>query len=163
MVCMRVALHENDGNYENDEDDEDNSDSYKQGVECWISGNHGHDTNHRNPGCKPCVPLTTGLEIPDKGYTCATEHLPKRAGGGVRRTGSCHHDFMKVCIEWVRMKQGGVASFQVQERTQRKGPSDEAMDQSFTRTHHLHRFHFIASSSQTPLKATLPVGVPQVN
>ena len=27
IVCMRVALHENDGNHQNDED---NSDSYKQ-------------------------------------------------------------------------------------------------------------------------------------
>ena len=42
---MRVAFHENDGNHENDENDEDNSDSYKQGVECWIRGNHG---NHGN-------------------------------------------------------------------------------------------------------------------
>ena len=50
------------------ENDEDNSDSYKQGVECWIRGNHGNhenDENHENPGCKPRVPQTTGLEIPD--------------------------------------------------------------------------------------------------
>ena len=56
MVCARVAFHENDGNHENDENDEDNSDSYKQGVECWIRGNHGNhenDENHGNPGCKP--------------------------------------------------------------------------------------------------------------
>ena len=68
MVCMRVAFHENDGNHENDENDEDNSDSYKQGVECWIRGNHGNhgnDENHGNPGCKPQVPQTTGLEIPE--------------------------------------------------------------------------------------------------
>ena len=38
MVCLRVAFHENDGNHENDKNDEDNSDSYKQGVECWIRG-----------------------------------------------------------------------------------------------------------------------------
>ena len=65
---MQVAVHENDRNHENDEDDEDNSDSYKQGAECWISrnhGNHGNDKNHGNPGCKPRVPQTTGLEIPD--------------------------------------------------------------------------------------------------
>ena len=64
MVWVRVAFHENDGNHENDED---NSDSYKQGVECWIRGNHGNhenDENHGNPGCKPRVPQTTGLEIP---------------------------------------------------------------------------------------------------
>ena len=36
MVCVRVAFHENDGNHENDENDKDNSDSYEQGVECWI-------------------------------------------------------------------------------------------------------------------------------
>ena len=69
MVCVRVAFHENDGNHENDENDEDNSDSYKQGVECWIRGNHGNheiDENHGNPGCKPRVPQTTGLEIPEK-------------------------------------------------------------------------------------------------
>ena len=68
MVWVRVAFHENDGNHENDENDEDNSDSYKQGVECWIRGNHGNhenDENHENPGCKPRVPQTTGLEIPD--------------------------------------------------------------------------------------------------
>ena len=58
MVCVRVAFHENDGNHENDENDEDNSDSYKQGVECWIRGNHENhenDENHGNPGCKPRV------------------------------------------------------------------------------------------------------------
>ena len=67
MVCLRVIFHENDGNYENDENDEDNSDSYIQGAECWIRGNHGnheYDENHRNPGCKPQVPQTTGLETP---------------------------------------------------------------------------------------------------
>ena len=56
MVCVRVAFHENDGNHENDENDEGNSDSYKQGVECWIRRNHGNhenDENHGNPGCKP--------------------------------------------------------------------------------------------------------------
>ena len=68
MVCVRAAFHENDGNHENDENDEDNSDSYKQGVECWIRGNHGNhenDENHGNLGCKPRVPQTTRLEIPD--------------------------------------------------------------------------------------------------
>ena len=68
MVCVRVAFHENDGNHENDENNEDNSDSYKQGFECWNSGDHGNhenDENHGNPGCKPRVPQTTGLEIPD--------------------------------------------------------------------------------------------------
>ena len=52
MVWVRVAFHENDGNHENDENDEDNSDSYKQGVECWIRGDHGNhenDENHENP------------------------------------------------------------------------------------------------------------------
>ena len=56
MVCVRVAFRENDGNHENEENDKDNSDSYKQGVECWIRGsheNHGNDKNHGNPGCKP--------------------------------------------------------------------------------------------------------------
>ena len=65
MLWVRVAFHENHGNHENDED---NSDSYKQGVECWIRGNHGNpenDENHGNPGCKPRVPQTTGLERPD--------------------------------------------------------------------------------------------------
>ena len=68
MVCMQVAFQENDGKYENSETDEDKSDSYKQGAECWISGNHGnhgHDENHGNPGCKPPVPQATGLEIPE--------------------------------------------------------------------------------------------------
>ena len=68
MVGVRVAFHENDGNHENDENNEDNSESYKQGVECWIRRNHGNhenDENHGNPGCKPRVPQTTGLEIPE--------------------------------------------------------------------------------------------------
>ena len=68
MVWVRVAFHENDGNHENDENDDDNSDSYKQGVEYWIRENHGNhenDENHENPGCKPRVPQTTGLEMPD--------------------------------------------------------------------------------------------------
>ena len=72
MVCVRDAFHENDGNHENDENGEDNSDSYKQGVEYWIRGNHGNDgndENHENPGCKPRVPRTTGLEIPF-GFAC---------------------------------------------------------------------------------------------
>ena len=46
-----------------------NSYNYKQGVECWICrnhGNHGNDENHGNLGCKPRVPQTTGLEIPEK-------------------------------------------------------------------------------------------------
>ena len=71
MVCVRVAFHENDGNHENDENDEDDSDGYKQGFEYWNSGNHGNDENdenHGSPGCKPRVPQTTGLEIPDKRY-----------------------------------------------------------------------------------------------
>ena len=29
-------------------------------------GNHGNDKNHGNSGCKPMVPQTTGLEIPEK-------------------------------------------------------------------------------------------------
>ena len=65
MVCLWVAFPENDENHENDED---NSDSYKRGVQCWIHGNHGnhrHDENHENPGCKPRVPQTRGLEIPE--------------------------------------------------------------------------------------------------
>ena len=47
MVCVWVAFHENDENHENDEHD---SDSYKQGVECWISGNHGNHGNDENHG-----------------------------------------------------------------------------------------------------------------
>ena len=57
MVCVWVAFHKKkDGNHENNENDEDNSDSYKQGVECWIRGNHGNhgnDETHGNLGCKP--------------------------------------------------------------------------------------------------------------
>ena len=59
MVCVWVAFHEND---------EDNSDNYKQGIECWFGGNHGNhgnNENHRNPRCKPRLPQTTGLDIPD--------------------------------------------------------------------------------------------------
>ena len=80
MVWVRVAFHENDGNHENDEND---SDSYKQGVECWIRGNHGNhenDENHENPGCKPWVPQTIGLEIPEnkvnRGFHKGTAQKP---------------------------------------------------------------------------------------
>ena len=76
MVCVRVAFHENDENHENDED---NSDSYKQGLECWNSENHGNnenDENHENPGCKPRVPQTTGLEIPDLRKSSTTQSSP---------------------------------------------------------------------------------------
>ena len=45
MVCIWVACHEIDGNHENDED---NSDSHKQGVECWISGNLGEANLQKN-------------------------------------------------------------------------------------------------------------------
>ena len=68
MVCVRVAFQENDGNHENHENDEDNSNSYKQEVECWIHGNHGNlenDENYESPGCKPQVPHTTSLEMPE--------------------------------------------------------------------------------------------------
>ena len=63
---MQVAFRENGRNHQiDDENDEDNSDSYKQGVECWTSGNHGNDRNDENHmGCKPRVPQTTGVEIP---------------------------------------------------------------------------------------------------
>ena len=59
---------ESNGNQENDKKDEADSDSYKQGVECWICGNHGNhgnDENHGKPGCRPRVPQTTGLETPE--------------------------------------------------------------------------------------------------
>ena len=58
MVWVRVAFHENDGKLEN------NSDSCKQGVECWIRGNHGNHVNYENHEKR--VPQTTGLETPDK-------------------------------------------------------------------------------------------------
>ena len=76
MVGVRVAFHENDGNHDNAENDEDDSDDYKQGVQCWIRGNrrnhgnHENDANHENPGFKPRVTQTTGLEIPD--LLCST-------------------------------------------------------------------------------------------
>ena len=68
MVCVQVAFHENHENHKNNENDEDNAENHKQGVECWIRGNHRNhenDETHGNPGCKPRVPQTTGLEKPD--------------------------------------------------------------------------------------------------
>ena len=63
LLVRGSPFTQNDGNRENYED---NSDSYKQGVECWISGTHHEiDENHGNPGCKPRVPQITGLEIAD--------------------------------------------------------------------------------------------------
>ena len=55
----RTASNPENSNHEDDENNDDNSDSYKQGVECWISRNHrnyGNDENHRNPGGKPLPP-----------------------------------------------------------------------------------------------------------
>ena len=65
---MQVDFHEKRWNHEDDENDKDEVDSYKQGVECWVSGNHGNhgnDENHGNLGCKPRVPQTMGLEMPE--------------------------------------------------------------------------------------------------
>ena len=100
MVWVRVAFHENDGNHENDENDEDNSDSYKQGVECWIRGNHGNhenDENHENPGCKPRVPQTIGLEIPESShvYLNSVQQMVsgELAGEGLQ-TGFSRHGFL---------------------------------------------------------------------
>ena len=64
MVCIRVAFNENDRHHHSDEDDKDNSDSYNQGVECRISGNHGNHENDENPEnleCKPRVPPNNGF------------------------------------------------------------------------------------------------------
>ena len=47
---MQGAFYENDGHHENDKNDEDDSDSYKQGVECWVNGNHGNQANDENHG-----------------------------------------------------------------------------------------------------------------
>ena len=51
----------------NDKNDEDNSDSYKQGIECWIRGNHGNhrnDKNHRNLGANHGFPKQRVLKYP---------------------------------------------------------------------------------------------------
>ena len=60
MVCMRVAFHENN------ENGKDNSDSYKQGVECWISGNH---TSHKMTKTTGTRGATTGSR--NNGFTNA--------------------------------------------------------------------------------------------
>ena len=97
MVWVWVAFHENDGNHENDDNDEDIPDSYKQGVECRIrgnDGNHENDENHENPGCKPRVPQTTGLEIPEPSLTAKQ----LRSMGRSRRRPNVHflgHSFCK--------------------------------------------------------------------
>ena len=73
MVCQIYGLHvgglsRKRCEQKNDENDKDNSDSYKQGVECWINGNHrshGNDETHTNPRCKPRVPQIMGLAMPD--------------------------------------------------------------------------------------------------
>ena len=62
MVCMRVAFHENNRNHDTEDNDEDELNSYKQGFECWVDGNHGNDASHGNRGCKPWAPQTTGVE-----------------------------------------------------------------------------------------------------
>ena len=82
MVCLQAAFHENDRNHENNKNNEDNSDSYKQGVECWIRGNHGncgHDENYENPGCKPRVPQTTGSEILEVSVWVLSQEAKKRS------------------------------------------------------------------------------------
>ena len=57
MVCQTYGLHagrlsRNEGNQENIKNNEDNSDSCKQGVECWISGNHGTTEMMRTTGIR---------------------------------------------------------------------------------------------------------------
>ena len=95
MFCQTCGLRggrlpRKDGTRENDENDKDASDSYKQRVECWTSGNHGNHgnvENYRNPGCKPRVPQTTGLEI-----LC-------RQRGACRTASWRHYWFRIICIE----------------------------------------------------------------
>ena len=85
MVCMRVAFHEIDVNHENDEDDED---SYKQRVECWISGNHGNhgnDENHGNSGCKTTgSPKQTGFRKHPI-IVIVTNKCPLKSNFGMRK------------------------------------------------------------------------------
>ena len=45
----------------------------------WVPGNHGnhgHDENHGNPGCKPQVPQSTGLEISNLSFRPSRPSLP---------------------------------------------------------------------------------------
>ena len=89
MVWVRVAFHENDGNHENDED---SSDSYKQGVECWIRGNHANhenDENRENPGCKPRVPKPRVRNIRINRHDSSREHLHRKTESWVRKTKAC--------------------------------------------------------------------------
>ena len=60
MVCMRVTLHENDGNQKTTE-----TTKTTQTATLLLQRNHGNDENHGNPECKPRVPQNTRLEIPE--------------------------------------------------------------------------------------------------
>ena len=62
IVCIRVAVYDNDRNQENDKTVQTVT---NKRVECWIRGNHeshGNEENHRNSGCKPRDPQATDLE-----------------------------------------------------------------------------------------------------
>ena len=102
MVCMQVAFHENDGNQENDDNDEDNSDSHKQGVECWIRGNHGNRSNDENPkglrGASQRFPKQLFRNI-RKEPTLASQILRVKCSASFRRSGyiRCHVTVCHAC------------------------------------------------------------------
>ena len=105
VVCTQISFHENSGNHENDENDQDNSDSYKQGVECWISGNHskhGNAENHGNLACKPRVGNEKSASIfsarnifapppPQESWTSA------RSGHGCPHPNACFSKVSRAC------------------------------------------------------------------
>ena len=72
MVCTRVTFHENDRNHENDENDEATPTARNKELSAGlaeITESTENDENHGNPGCKPRVPQTTGLEIPETSFS----------------------------------------------------------------------------------------------
>ena len=71
MVCMQVAFHENAENHK------DNSDSYEQGVECWISGKHGNHGNDKKP--REFKVQTTGS--PNNGFRDSRLFESNKLGG----------------------------------------------------------------------------------
>ena len=70
MVCMQVTFHKNDLNHQYDENDKDELDSYKQGVECWVNGNHGNHGNRE-------MTKTTGFRGANHGFPCEGQQGPK--------------------------------------------------------------------------------------
>ena len=137
MVCVWVAFHENDRNHENEENDQHDSDSYEQGVECWISGNHGNhgnDENHWNPGRKPRVPKPQVKKYPSQWYVHTHIYMAITSISGPKKGQNvtfCQRTTPE--LPWLKMHHGKVMHLQEAAATQHNdnnGGNDNRLDHS---------------------------------